>query len=306
MPRKRRYAVRKYRSLIFPVIAVLLIIVMISLIFRSCGKNRADSGNDDKANDTNYDTNAENTNSPADSNDGFFYIPVEKDSDSSEKQINPPPTSLSEDELNAAVLKVTQDLGAEYIEKFYFLCDSPIYGLKTLGMLSGGTKTDRVISGISSSFSLLFGGDAQIYDSETSGMVSVSEKIKKVKPEYLLVSVGADDISSHRGITYADFKEAYSALLIALKKASPKTTVICLPILPGSSGEGISIYDAENYNKYILEAAAECGAYYIDISSAFASSGGYLRIDCDGGSSRLNSTGVKRLLELLRSYTISE
>ncbi len=298
MPKRRYSPYKKFRALILPAIAFIIILAVIILVVRSCG-DKSESDDTGKDSDLGY-------NYPRESDDpdntGEFYIPIDREPEHDNSV--PSPSPLTEAELEAAKLKVTQDLGTEYLDKFYFLCDSPIYGLLSYGMLAGGTETDRVISGVSSSLSVLFGGDTLVYDKETDTVIRLSDKIKSISPQFLLLSVGSDDIKNHKGLSYSSFKSAYSELISALKKASPETVIICMPILPSSAGEGFTIYDAEKYNKYILEAAAESGAYYIEIASAFASSGGYLRIDCDGGDSRLNTTGLKRLTELIRTYGI--
>lgn len=300
MPQRKYRTLKRYKPLLFPAAILIIIIIIVSLLVRSCGKDEGEHApNDTESFADSADTEKEDD----DKNNGLIYIPVGRDTENDNANETPTPSGVTKEALIKSKLVITQDLGAEYIEKFYFLCDSPLYGLKTYGMLSEGIETDRVISGISSSFSLLFSEEALVYDTVTSQVMSVYDKIKSVSPEYLLVSVGSDDIKMHHGMSFSFFKESYTELLNTIKKASPKTTVICMPIIPGTSGDGLSVFAAERYNEYIHEACAECGVYYIDIASAFASSGGYLRIDCDGGNSRLNTTGLKRLLELLRTYT---
>ncbi|MCD7775933.1 MAG: hypothetical protein LUH54_00960, partial [Firmicutes bacterium] len=84
----------------------------------------------------------------------------------------------------------------------------------------------------------------------------------------------------------------------------PSTAIIAMSLLPGSDEGTFSIYSAENYNTAILAAAAENGAYYLEVSSYFTGTDGFLRDDCDAGSSRLNTTGIKYLLEYIRKYAI--
>lgn len=286
------------------VIAVLLLLIII--IVNSCSDRAADDGTDTQSASDQLTDNApvadpdEKTDDDGTETDGddFIFIPIEDDGASS------PALAVTEKELEAALLTVTQDLGEAHAEKYFFLCDSVIYGMRSLGMLPDGRKTDRVITGVASSFSLLGGKDALVYLPESDTVLSAPDAIAQIAPEYLLVSVGTDELLKQSEISDADFYNAYRELIMSLREASPDTVIVCMPILPGSDKDGFNIYKAETYSKYIHASAAEFGAYYIDIASAFANSSGYLRIDCDAGASCLNTTGLKRLLELIRTYDV--
>ncbi len=276
-----------------------LILAIVSVV--ACSKNDSDPS------DTDTDSNAVANLPPvADSKDTdadgdvFVFTPVESDVTES------PPIVVSAEELENSLMQITQDLGEDQLEKYYFLCDSVIYGMKSLGMLSDGRNTDKVITGISSSFSLSSGKNALVYLSKNDEIVSAADAVRALCPEYLLVSVGTDELLKRSDMSESDFYNCYRELISSLREASQSTIIVCMPILPGSDGDDLNIYEAENFNKYIHAAAAEFGAYYIDIASAFSNSSGYLRIDCDAGSSCLNTTGLKRLLELLRTYKIPE
>lgn len=212
-----------------------------------------------------------------------------------------PEADAPQDDESGARLPLTLDAGAEYINKFTFICDFQIYGLKPHGMLSAGQKTDAVITGRGGSFSVT-SENAVLYSAEYGGELTVSDFVQRKKPEYLLLSLGAQDAAVSPDAPPSDFRQKYVDLIKSVKESSPNTTVICMSVLPGSMSSGVSIYDAERYNTLILSAAEETGTYYLDITSAFAASDGYLRADCDGGSSRLSTTGLKKLLDLMRTH----
>lgn len=281
-------------------IALFLIFSITSLVACSGGDSEQSDSLDQSDSIPNFPPTADKDDGQISDSDDHIFIPIENNGSSS------PSLAVTQDELDASLLQITQDLGEEHIQKYYFICDSAIYGLKSRGMLSDGRNTDRILTGISSSISLSSGKDALVYLSKTDSFMSVADAVVTVNPEYLLISVGTDELIKRPEISETDFYNAYRALISSIRNASPSTIVVCMPILPGSDGDGLNIYKAETFNKYIHASAAEFGAYYIDIASAFANSSGYLRIDCDAGNSCLNTTGLKRLIELLRTYKISD
>ncbi|MCD7943475.1 MAG: SGNH/GDSL hydrolase family protein [Clostridia bacterium] len=212
-------------------------------------------------------------------------------------------TELSSDVLEEATLKSSLDAGSEYIEKFAFLCDGTIYGLKYYGMLSEGRETDRVLTGASTSLNLSCAEEIIVYVSSSDALMTAGDAVATVSPEYLLIYLGTDEAQSG-SLSYSEFKTAYGALIASISEKSPSTVIIAMSLLPGSDDGNFSISDAENYNVAILAAAAENGAYYLDLSTYFTGTDGFLRDDCDAGSSRLNTTGLKYLLEYIRKYSI--
>ncbi len=302
-----------YKTLVNTVIFACVLILVIFLFSKACAaiRNRNDGETDassgdstDGGSDSGENGLNDSESRDSDTDDGFIFIPITPETESSPDEEGSPSLTLTEEELNAALMTVTRDQGADYLNKFYFLTDSSLYGLKSHAMLSDGRETDRVISGISSSFSILFRKDALIYVPDSDKTLTVTDAVAELCPEYLLISVGADDLRVCDDLTVEEFARLYRELLSDIVLASPDTKVICMPLLPGSKGDGMNIYTVTQYNKHIHEAAALSGAYYLDIASAFASSTGYLRVDCDGGSSVLNTTGLKRCLDLIRSYEI--
>ena len=201
-------------------------------------------------------------------------------------------------------LPQTLDMGTKYTDKFTFVCDSTIYGLKSLGMLTDGRSTKNVVTGQGGS--LFLGSDEPlVFAPDLGGVMSVEAFCSKKLPEYLLLSLGAEDLKkSGTPMPLEDFSASYLALLQKIKSASPNTVVICLSLLPGSNNSGLSLSDVEPYNARILSAAEAAGVYYLDAASSFSASDGYLRVDCDAGDSRLSAAGLARLLELIRTHYI--
>ena len=211
------------------------------------------------------------------------------------------------DQPNDVRLPTTLDMGSDYAERILFICDHTVYGLKALGMLTDGQKTDQVVTGAGASFFVMSPAPT-VYSAADNETVPLADYLSERKPEYILLAVGGADIAQKSKPKYDEFLTAYASLIETVTESSPDSVVICMSILPGSEESGISVYDAEQYNAHILSAAASAESdrvYYLDAASAFAASDGYLRDDCDGGSSRLSTTGLKRLLDVVRTHYVS-
>ncbi len=221
-----------------------------------------------------------------------------------ESETTSPPDDTGTSSGPVVSLPQTLDMGTKYTDKFTFVCDSTIYGLKSLGMLTDGRSTKNVVTGQGGS--LFLGSDEPlVFAPDLGGVMSVEAFCSKKLPEYLLLSLGAEDLKkSGTPLSLEDFSASYLALLQKIKSASPNTVVICLSLLPGSKNSGLSLSDVEPYNARILSAAEAAGVYYLDAASSFSASDGYLRVDCDAGDSRLSAAGLARLLELIRTHYI--
>ena len=257
----------------------------------------------DDAPDTGTDTDTDTTTTAAQTFSISFTLPAETDN---KNQISDGAGIDYEFDLDDATLyrtrlSQTMDLGADYTDRFLFVCDHITYGLRSLGMLDAGRTTDQVVTGAGASF-FVTSPSMMMYLPEEDRSLPLTELVSERKPEYILLAVGAADVGSDSKPSTVDFRDDYIALIESVKEASPDSIIICMSVLPGSRSSGFSIYDAESYNKMILSAAAATEVYYLDAASAFAASSGYLREDCDGGSSRLSTTGLLRLLEVVRTH----
>lgn len=304
-----------------PIITAAIIIFIILLIIfvpRSCSSDENDST---KQNTITSESNNDNSSDKVDSSPNSTSSSEDKDNEGGYGNNNthttdsnsdidknahlyPATTTLSPALLDAAILKKTQDLGTDYTSKIVFLCDSVTYGLKSLSMLVEGRETARVWSGPAGSYYIGKASDTDnlFYIPGTDQLLTLPEAVGRIKPEIILIAAGADSVFS---LTPAEFKECYDSIINSIKTNSPNTKIICMSLLPGSKSSGFSIGDAKYYNDAILYAAAEAGARYLDAASAFAASNGYLRGDYDAGSSRLSTTGLKTLLDIIRTHGIN-
>ncbi|NLM56510.1 MAG: hypothetical protein GX192_03565 [Clostridiales bacterium] len=307
-----------------PVItAAIIILIILLLIFvpRACS---SDDNDDTKQNtittESNNDKNSDKADSTPTSTSSSGGIDNDSESNNTHPTDNnfdtgknthltPATTNLSPALIDAAILRKTQDLGTDYTSRIVFLCDSVTYGLKSLSMLVEGRDTVRVWSGPAGSYYICKASESDtdtenlLYIPGVEQLLTLPEAVARTKPEIILITAGADSVSS---LSPSEFKECYASIIDSIKTKSPGTKIICMSILPGSKSSGFSIGDAEYYNDAILYAAAEAGVHYLDVASAFAASNGYLRDDYDAGSSRLSTTGLKTLLDLIRTHGLTD
>ncbi len=281
----------------------LIISVVLLLCLYSCGESGKSEVDDETGTDLSADTSAEEVTDEAESSGADKDKTDAETAESGDKLSIYDITELSSEELEEATLKSSQDAGSDYIDKFVFLCDDKLYGLKYYGMLTEGRETDRVLTGSSSSLNLSCADEAIVYVPSSDALMTAADAVASLSTEYLLIYIGSDEAMSGN-YSYEEFKDAYGALIASISEMCPSTTIIAMSLLPGSDNGTFSISSAENYNTAILAAAAENGAYYLEVSSYFTGTDGFLRDYCDAGSSRLNTTGIKYLLEYIRKYAI--
>ena len=195
-------------------------------------------------------------------------------------------TSSDEPSASPTVLGETDDAGDDYIEKLTFLGDSTTYGLKAYKML-----------------------EKKIVYPDTGKEMTIAEAAEKAKPEYLVITLGVE------GVTFLDeegFKEQYTALVEAVKNASPDTKIILQSIFPVNS-ETFSNPDKLNNdlidkaNGWVLEIAENTGVHYLDTQSVLKNAGGGLdkKYDNGGNGINLNDTGFGVVLDYIKRHALA-
>ena len=217
-------------------------------------------------------------------------------------------TSSDEPFASPTVLGKTDDAGDDYIEKLTFLGDSTTYGLKAYKMLAGGKNTKQVWTSSSASLSLNKILEKKIVYPDTGKEMTIAEAAEKAKPEYLVITLGVE------GVTFLDeegFKEQYTALVEAVKNASPDTKIILQSIFPVNS-ETFSNPDKLNNdlidkaNGWVLEIAENTGVHYLDTQSVLKSADGGLdkKYDNGGNGINLNDTGFGVVLDYIKRHAL--
>jgi lysophospholipase L1-like esterase len=224
--------------------------------------------------------------------------PPEQESPEPSAETSPEPVEVS------TVLGETEDMGQEYIDKIIFLGDSTTYGLKAYGMLSGGTDTTQVWTPASGTLALFNQSIATIVYPETGEEITIVEAVTRKQPEYLLITLGVNGVSS---MDEDYFTLEYKKLVNNILEASPDTKIILNSIYPVASN-----YDKQEYinnekitaaNGWIRNLAEELGVRYLNSASVITGPDGFLMDEYQNGDGiHLNSAGFSRILEYIRTH----
>lgn len=205
----------------------------------------------------------------------------------------------------SARLTETADLGQEYIDKLIFVGDSTTYGLKAYGVLSGGKNTSQVWTPASGTYSLnALVATYKIVYPPTGEELTVAEAAAKVKPEYMVITLGVN-----YGVPYCgegEFKKYYRMLLDAVKAASPETKIILQSIYPvaaNSEYRDITNPRIDAANVWVESLAEEYGFKYLDTNSSLKGDDGYLLHSYQNGDGlHMNTTGLNAILKYIRTH----
>jgi len=201
-------------------------------------------------------------------------------------------------------LEQTADAGKEYIDKIVFLGDSTTYGLRHYQMLEGGKDTTQVWTPFDGTLALFNVKKATVVYPETNKSVTIAEALKLKQPEYLVITLGVNGISTMRE---DDFKSSYMWLIDTVREVSPETKIICQSMFPVASNYSllniINNQKIQNGNKWIYEIAEEKKVKYLDTYSVLVGEDGWLPIELQNGDGlHLNAEGFEIELENIRTH----
>ena len=262
----------------FGAIIICSVLVLVSIVFVACA-----------------DPNAESLESPPVSETAISPTPDPQ---------NPDDGAAQQTAQTATRLALTEAAGAEYIDKFVFLGDSTTNGLRDYGVLSGGTATTQVWTPTSGTLSLFNQSIATIVYPETGQEISISDAVAEKKPEYLMITLGVNGVSS---MEEDYFKSEYTALVTRIKEASPETIIILNSIYPVASdyryiGE-ISNEKIAAANAWIEQIAQETGVKYLYTYETIADEFGTLPQNLQNGDGiHLSTEGYNKVLEYIRTH----
>lgn len=203
-----------------------------------------------------------------------------------------------------AVLDETEDMGQEYIDSMIFFGDSNTDHLRSYEMLKGGRNTTQVWSTESQTVTLNSEiTNVKIIYPETGAQMTVPEAAALKKPEYLVISLGTNGVST---LTESQFKYCYKKLISAVKEASPNTKIIVQSIYPVTSWyTGFSNEKINAANEWLLEIAEETGVKYADTASVLKDTNGSLdesfNSDHEDGY-HVNREAYEKILNYLRTH----
>ena len=217
---------------------------------------------------------------------------------SGEQPTPPAPTQTG------ARLSETPDAGTAYQDKFVFLGDSTTNGLRSYGVLSGGTATTQVWTPSSGTLTLSYQSFATIVYPETGEELTISQAIERKKPEYIMITLGVNGVSF---MGEADFVREYTDLVTRIRQLSPDTKIICNSIYPVASDYPY-IADINNdkitaANGWIEKVAEDTGTAFLNSFEVIVGEEGFLpQKYCNGDGIHLNPDGYNTVLDYLRTH----
>lgn len=202
-------------------------------------------------------------------------------------------------------LPETADGGQSYIDSLTFLLDSTAIGLRDYGLLSGGQATTQIWGTESGSLPIGSLANATIRYPGDGSEVSPAAAAMIAKPSRLVIIVGADGLAQ---VDEAAFLEAYSSTVRAIQSASPDTVILLSSIpsvVTGYSGaDGLTPAMIGEANEWVRQVSRDTGAYFVDAASVLRDSSGSLMGEYASANGKtLNSAGLNKLLEYLRTHT---
>ena len=168
--------------------------------------------------------------------------------------------------LAAVRLAKTEDAGRDYLNRITFLGDSTTYGIGYYYRL-GYTElcpATQVWTPKSGTLTLDRWSIEKIVYPITGEEITITEAVRRAKPEYLLVTLGVNGISF---MAEDAFTREYTALVRAIQETSPGTKIILnsiYPVAPSWKYQGdINNVKIRAANEWIEQIAADTGCRFL-------------------------------------------
>ena len=203
-------------------------------------------------------------------------------------------------------LAESADGGQNYIDSLTFLCDSALIGLRDYGLLTAGTATSQVWGSAAGDIPAGELGSCLIKYPADGSEISPANAAMVAKPSILVISLGMDGLAE---TDQESFTAAYTKLVTDILAASPETRVICCSLSSVSAGytgvEGITKDMVIAADEWIKQVCINTGAYFADAGSAVTEASGLLLTEYASANGKaLNSSGLNKILEYLRSHAL--
>lgn len=206
-------------------------------------------------------------------------------------------------EPTPTLLGESEDMGQEYIDKFVFLVDATNVGLRSYGVLSEGKNTKQVWRTTSGTLTLSGICEKKIIYPQSGVEMTVADAAAKAKPEYLVIALGFEGMNQ---LSSEKFTEEYTALINAVKTASPDTNIILQSVYPIASRVRGKVSNAkiDELNNRIFTLAQSCDVKYLDTCTALKDESGAMKEEYDNGGTgwNLNAKGFETVLSYIRTH----
>ncbi len=275
-------------------IIVCVCLSLFVLVFASCSKGEAAPKNDEGGIEISRE-------SPKEAEELQNEVPPQT-------QTQPQPSQQGEtvppEESIPTRLAQTEDAGMEYVDKLVFLGDSTTYGLKYYGVLSGGQNTTQVWTPTSGTLTLYHQSIATIVYPETGEELPIVEAVTKKQPEYLVITLGVNGVSS---MDEEYFTSEYTALVENIQKASPNTKLILNSIYPVSASykyiDSINNDKISAANGWIEKIAENTGTRYLNSYEVLVGTDGFLPENYNNGDGiHLNAESFGIVLDYIKTH----
>lgn len=193
----------------------------------------------------------------------------------------------------------TGDAGEDYLNSLTILCDSSMASMRSAGLSFASiwsSETGALPMNDTANWTIRYPGDGSQIGPASAALIA--------KPKILVIAVGSDGLLD---LSKESFVENYEALIRAIASASPKTTIVCLSPCSVTAAyvgdDGLSKDKAAEVNGWIKTVCVDTGAYYGDLTAVLCSDGYLLDEYADGSGRALNTSGLREVLNYLRSHS---
>ncbi len=196
----------------------------------------------------------------------------------------------------------TADGGQAYLDSLTFLCDSTLIGLRDFGLVS---DSSRVWGSSAGNIPVKDMADPSVRMADGSEK-TVSQAVAEFKPSVLVISLGMDSLKE---LDRTQFEANYTSLVQRIQAASPGTKIVLCglsSVTTGYSGsDGLTVELVGSAEGWVQNVCRDTGVYYAAVTENIRDTTGTLFADYAGVNGKaLNSAGVSKVLEYLRSHTV--
>ncbi len=210
-----------------------------------------------------------------------------------------PPTPIDRPDNITYPLPASDKVADSYFNDVVFVGDSRTQGMQ---LYSGVKNATYYCAQSLSAYTAL----TKAFVNENGTDITLIEALKR-HPELkkIYVSFGVNEY----GLAPDNFKRNYSKLIDEILKVSPHAEIYIqaiLPIDPNKTIYKVPQANLDKFNEKLMEIAKEKKVYYLDVTEPFVLADGVTRgltneVSTDG--LHLNTAGVKRLFEYIRTHT---
>lgn len=172
--------------------------------------------------------------------------------------------------FESTILKKTEDIGTSYLNDTIFFGDSITFNFFYYGQLP--QKNIWAMSSLTPENAHTW--SVPYY--ATGENITFIEGLKKYKPKYVIVTLGANAVAV---TTREFFVSQYEDLMTKAKEASPNTVFIVSSVYPVDSryvNTNLNNTKINNVNYYLAEMCERLGIYFLNVAESLKDSNGFL------------------------------